>query len=317
MNNKVKNKVFMAFATGKESTEGQSIKRYIGVAPVSVLTVNPTKEELESIYNIELENQPEYISTLEIESNGTKHKVNQARIDFVVQTDEEKSNNINLKTKVTFFLRQEPRYDKNNTKVQVINKYGEFTWITIEDAKKGTLPENQKWFDSTNMRPAYVGEEELTKFIKTYLNIPNKSYRKKNGEIVELENLSEAEARLDKIEDYFKGDFTEIKQIAKLQPNNKIKCLFGVRTTGDNKQYQAVYTHKFLKNHINDYSSLDEDLQIKKSNGMYSTTEFEVCELKEYAVIPTDFTNEVNSTGDCPFDSWGTESTPSSAWFGK
>ena len=37
MNKNKTNKLFMAFATGKESTEGNIVKRYIGVAPVFVL----------------------------------------------------------------------------------------------------------------------------------------------------------------------------------------------------------------------------------------------------------------------------------------
>ena len=52
------NKLFMAFATGKESTEGNVVKRYIGVAPVFVLAVNPSKAELEKLYDTELENAP-------------------------------------------------------------------------------------------------------------------------------------------------------------------------------------------------------------------------------------------------------------------
>ena len=45
---------FMAVAAGRESTEGSAVKRYIGVAPVFVLTVNPSKEELEKIYGVEI-----------------------------------------------------------------------------------------------------------------------------------------------------------------------------------------------------------------------------------------------------------------------
>ena len=45
------NKLFMAFATGKESTESNGVKRYIGVAPVFVLAVNPSKAELEKLYD--------------------------------------------------------------------------------------------------------------------------------------------------------------------------------------------------------------------------------------------------------------------------
>ena len=307
------NKLFMAFATGKESTEGNVVKRYIGVAPVSILAVNPSKAELEKIYDTEIENTPEYMGETEVGQEGTKYKVPQVRLDFIVQTDPEKSNGIDMKTKVSFFLAKEVRYNRDGSKVQVINKYGETTWLPIEDAKAGRVPENLSWFEPADFRPAFIGEEELTGFIKAYLNIPNKSYRKKNGEVVELRDKSEAEARLDHIQDYFSGNFSELRSAIALQPKNKVKCMFGVRTTDDNKQYQTVYTQKFLKNNVTDYSKLDEELQERKAAGAYPTTEFSVCDLKEYTVESTDFgSNGVND--DLPFD---TASESPSPWFGK
>ena len=289
------NKVFMAFATGKESTEGSVVKRYIGVAPVFVLGVNPNKAELEKLYGIELENAPEYLTETEIGQEGNKHKVD-------------------MKTKVSFFLAKEVRYNRDNTKVQVINKYGETTWLPIENAKAGTVPESLSWFEPADFRPALIGEEELTAFIKAYLNIPNKSYRKKNGEVVEIPNKADAEARLDKVQDYFKGDFSELKNVIALQPKNKVKCMFGVKTTDDNKQYQAVYTQKFLKNNVTDYSKLDEELQERKSNGAYPNVEFSICDLKEYVVESTDF-SAGNAGSDMPFEAPNSEAT--SPWFQK
>lgn len=280
------NYLFMAFASGRETTDSQEIKRYIGVAPVFVLAVNPTKDELEKIYNNTSDNAPEYLSKTEV--NG--REVEQVRIDFIVQTNTERSNGIDLKTKLSFFLTNMPKYNRDGSKVQVINKYGETTWLSIEDAKNKVIPSNLSWFEAADIRPAYIGEAELTIFIKKYLNIPNKSYRKSNGELVELENKADAEARLDCISNYFKGDFSELKTIASLLPNNEIKCMFGVRTTDDGKMYQAVYSHEFVKNNVTDYSKLDEDLQNRKQNGAYPTTEFSVCDLKEYTVESTTFT---------------------------
>lgn len=306
------NKLFMAFATGKESTEGSVVKRYIGVGPVFVLGVNPNKVELEKLYGIELENAPEYLTETEIGQEGAKVKVPQVRIDFIVQTDPEKCGGIDMKTKVSFFLAKEVRYNRDGTKVQVINKYGETTWLPIENAKAGTVPESLSWFEPADFRPALIGEEELTGFIKAYLNIPNKSYRKKNGEVVEIPNKADAEARLDKVQDYFKGDFSELRNVIALQPKNKVKCMFGVRTTDEGKQYQAVYTQKFLKNNVTDYSKLDEEMQERKANGAYPSTEFSVCDLKEYVVESTSFDN---AAGDKPFDA-PSEGAPS-PWFGK
>lgn len=311
-NNKT-NKLFMAFATGKESTEGVAVKRYIGVAPVYVLAVNPNKAELEKIYNTELENAPEYVGEAEIGQEGNKKKVSQVRLDFIVQTDPEKCNGIEMKTKVSFFIKKEWRYNRDETKIQVINKYGETTWLPIENAKNGTVPESLSWFEAADFRPAYIGEEELTAFIKAYLNIPNKSYRKKDGTVVELKDKSEAEARLDKIADYFKGDFSELRNVIALQPKNKVKCMFGVRTTDENKQYQAVYTQKFLKNNVTDYSKLDEELQERKANGAYPDTEFSICDLKEYSVEATEFATTTEDDGDLPCA--GSEA--SSPWFNK
>lgn len=298
------NKMFMAFAAGKVSTEN-AIKLYQGVAPVYVLEVNPTKTELEKIYNRELEKTPEYISETEV--NGTKYP--QVRLDFIVQTDPEKCHGIDMKTPISFFITKQVRYNRDGSKLQVVNRYGEFTWLSIEDAKNGTIPESLNWFEAADFRPAYIGEEALTGFIKAYLNIPNKSFRKKDGTVVELKDKSEAEARLDGIENYFKGDFSELKGVLKLQPKNKVKAMFGVRNTDDNKQYQAVYTQKFLKNNITDYSKLDKDLQDRKAAGSYPTTEFSVCDLKEYSVEATSFSD---SSEEMPFDSKEESSSP---WF--
>jgi hypothetical protein len=216
-----------------------------------------------------------------------------------------------MMSKVSFFLKRDARYNRDATKIQVINKYGETTWLPVENAKAGTVPENLSWFEPADFRPAYIGEEELTNFIKAYLNIPNKSYRKKDGTVVDIKDKSEAEARLDNIENYFKGDFSELRNVIALQPKNKVKCMFGVKTTDENKQYQAVYTQKFLKNNVTDYSKLDEELQERKANGAYPDTEFSVCDLKEYGVEATNFSEVTNSDSDMPFVEGGS----SSPWF--
>lgn len=304
------NTLFMAFGAGKESTEGSVVKRYIGVAPVYVLAVNPNKAELEKLYDTEIENAPEYIGESEVGPEGNKRTVPQVRLDFIIKTDSDKCG-IDMMSKVSFFLKRDARYNRDATKIQVINKYGETTWLPVENAKAGTVPENLSWFEPADFRPAYIGEEELTNFIKAYLNIPNKSYRKKDGTVVDIKDKSEAEARLDNIENYFKGDFSELRNVIALQPKNKVKCMFGVKTTDENKQYQAVYTQKFLKNNVTDYSKLDEELQERKANGAYPDTEFSVCDLKEYGVEATNFSEVTNSDSDMPFG----EGDSSSPWF--
>ena len=92
-------KIFMAFGAGRESTEVVGAKRYIGVAPVYVLAVNPSKKELEDIYGRELEKDVVYTSEVTLNDKQIK----QVRIDFLVKTDVEVTN-VDLTTKISFFI---------------------------------------------------------------------------------------------------------------------------------------------------------------------------------------------------------------------
>lgn len=277
----------MAFGKGQESKEGSNFPKYVGVGSFKVIEVNPTKEKLEAIYNTTFDKDVEYISK-------SPEGIDQVRIDFIVQSDIEKNNNIDLKTKITFFLKKAPKYNKDKTKVQVINLYGETTWIDIELVKKGEIPENQSWFEKP-YRPCLEGEDELTQFLKVFLNIPVKSWRDKNGVVKTIENKSDAEARLENIEKYFKGEFKELKDIIKFQPDNKFKMALGVKTTDDNKEYQTVYTKMFVKNNVNDFSRLEKAISDSQANGAFSNVKFSVTPLQEYVVTPTNFTQEVSS----------------------
>ena len=294
----------MAFGQGQVSSEGGSIKRYIGVASVSVLGVNPLKEELEKMYGRTLESAPEYLG--EVEMGDTK--VPQVRLDFIVKTDPEKyldGNNqpLNFVSKVSLFIRKAYRYNRDNTKVQVIDKYGRTAWVTIEQAKAHEVPvyANGPANIDKGYKPAYYGEEELIKFLIAYLNIPS-CQRYIDGKWVmnDADKLADSEAQLEHIEDYFRGDFSELRTIIGYQPNNKVKVLFGVRNTDDNKQYQTVYTRMFLKNGVSDYSKLDKDVKQTQETGALSTSEFDCTELHEYVVESTTF-GPTDGTAGMPF----------------
>ena len=279
------NKLFMAVAKGR-STDTAEYKRYIGVAPVFINAVNPTKKELEGFYNTTIDNEPKYLGEVEVNDK----KIPNVRIDFIVTTDETVVGTA-LRTKISFFIRNEYRYNRDRTKVQVIDKYGRTAWVTIEQAKNHEIPVYANGLANIDKdyRPLYYGEEQLTEFIRAYLGIlPVMKYV--DNTWVMREHPEEYEIRLDKIANYFKNDFSELKEIITYQPNNKVKVLFGVRTTDDNKMYQTVFTDMFLKNSNSDYTKLAKTVQERKDAGAYSTTDFEVCDLKEYVVKPTEIT---------------------------
>ena len=309
-----KNFSFMAFGKAQVSKEATEIKRYTGVGSVFVVGVNPNKAELEKLYDRELDKDPEYLT----EKDG----VTSARIDFIIKTDPTAkcNNGIELLTKFSMFIRNEYRFNKDKTKVQVIDKYGRTAWVTKEQAKAHEIPvyKNGPANIDKDYRPAYVGEEDITNFLKLFLGISNVEKWVKNEatgrrEVVGLvDNPEDCECRLENIEDYFKGKFNEIKGAINLMPNNKIKVLFGVRTTDEGKQYQDVYTRKFLSNTVSVYDKLAEDVQNNKDNGAYPNTEFVVADLQEYTVQATNFNNTNNNNGDMPFDE---ETSASTDWF--
>ena len=298
---------FMAVAAGRESTEGSTVKRYIGVAPVSILAVNPTMEELSKIYGTDIDKAPVYIGEKEI--GADKHKVLNLRLDFITKSDAQKCG-IEFISKVSIFLMNDIRYNNDKTKCQVIDKYGRTSWVTSEQLKNHAIPVDKNGHLlqlDADYRPAFIGEEHLTELIKAYLNIPN-PMAYVNGSWVPNTKVqpSDCECRLEHIEDYFNGDFSELQGIPALQPNNKFKVLFGVKNSNDNKQYQAAYTDMFLRNSTTDYSRLDKNVQDRKASGGYADTEFIVEDVKEYVVKPTTFGNP---TSDLPFDA-ATAQTP-------
>ena len=99
------NKLFMAFAKGTESSEEVVVKRYLGIAPVTIEAVNPSKTELEKLYNTTIDSEPEYLSK-------TKEGQSQIRLDFIVKTVKEKCN-VEMLSKISFFLVDELRGNKD------------------------------------------------------------------------------------------------------------------------------------------------------------------------------------------------------------
>ena len=229
----------MAIAQGNETKETQGgVKLMTGLVPMMVVAVNPNKKELEQIYGRDLEKEPEYIS---VDENGVK----KLRIDFIMKTviSDKLGCNEEIVTKVPFFLEDKIAYTSDGSKVYMLNLYGENACIPVEDAKKNTLPDNMQWYNTTKMRPAYRGEIELVGFLKQYLGIPNRAFKDKV-----IPDISKAEIQLEKIKNYFNGDIKEFVSVVNLRkPTNIVLLVGGVRTTDDNKQYQAWYLKKPLK----------------------------------------------------------------------
>lgn len=294
---------FLVVGKTQESTEAQEFKRYIGHASSFVVAVNPTKSELEAIYGREEANAPEYVKDTD--------KGKEAYVTFVVKTDPEVNNGIKLLNRVRFTLRNEPAYNKDKSKVQVIDEYGNVTWANTEDAKAGKklLSQDGKELKiAPKYRMCYYGEADLIGFLKPYLCVGD-AFNYINGSWVLKGLPSQFLFGLEHIKDYFSGDFSEIKEAVALQPNNKVKLLYGIRTNDEGRKHQVVATRNgmVLPNNAGSKAieKLEKDLIRAKENGSYATTEFKVQELAEYTVEPTNFeapAEETESSDAMPWD---------------
>lgn len=293
-------KSFLAIGKTQESKEtSEGFKRYVGVGSTFVKGVQPTKKEIDEFFGFESQAEPEYVKDGE---NGKE-----VHITFLLQTDPDTCNGIDLKSRAMFTLRATPAYNRDQTKVQVIDQYGNYTWVDTEDAKAGkaiTYNGNPAKID-TKYRMACVGECDLVAFLKKYLCVPD-AFNYVNGTWVKKEDADDYKFALENIKDYFKGDFKELKEALALQPNNKVKLLYGVRTNDEGKQYQVVCTRGELvlpnNANVNALNRMEKDLVNAKQAGAYASTDYQVCELKEWTVEPTNLDKPANDAGDMPFD---------------
>lgn len=294
---------FLAIGKTAESTEGgQGFKRYVGLASSYVLAVNPTKEELDKLRGFESQSEPEYVKDTD---NGKE-----AHINFLVKTDPEQNNGIEITSQLMFTLRLVPAYNRDESKVQVIDQYGNATWANTEDAKAGKKllsSEGKELKIDDKYRMACVGEADLVGFLKKYLGVKS-VFNYVNGSWVKKEHPEDYVLGLEHLKDYFKGDFKELKEALALQPNNKVKLLYGVRTSDDGKQYQTVASRDdlILPNNAGSdaIAKMESSLAEMKSRGSYANTEFKVQVLQEYTVEATNLEKapEADSSNEMPWD---------------
>jgi hypothetical protein len=279
---------------GKQSEE-TSFKLYKGVAALNIIAVNPTKSEMEKITGRTMDNEPEYVGK---DDNGNDF----VRLTFWAKTaaDAKVNNGIDMTTSFSFILTKKQRVGANSGKIQIIDKYGRTAWATKEDIASKSIPQYSSGPANIDKdyRPACDGEEFLVDFLINWLNIPGPAAYK-DGKWVMKEDPSDSEVSLN-LGDLFKGNVKEIAELIKLAANYAVKAAVGIRTTDEGKQYQQVFTRKFVKNGVTDYSKLDAVIAEFKSNGGAPNTDYDCTPLHENVVEETKF--KENTSSEMPFD---------------
>ena len=274
----------MAIKANASSTGGGEFKRFIGVGSFKVLGVNPTKEELSKFFGRDVQNDPQYL-TDKTDDEGKAYK--SLRVSFMIEADSKfedgKENKTNAalaepyKTTINFFLENRYVYNKDKTKVQVMDKYARTAWVTVEQCKNHQIPvySNGPARIDKDYKPLLRGEEALTQFILNYLNVtPIESYNSNTGQWVTNAHPEDCEGNLEEIQNYFKGNITELKDICKMMPTNRVKILMGIRTDNEGKQYENAYTETTMRNGSRSYTFLKDKIDGRKAQGALQNVVF-------------------------------------------
>ncbi len=210
----------------RRETSGDFAKR-VGLFTGKVIAINPTEKEYKDILGMELKEGSKAAEYLSERDGNTV-----LRIDFWLENTKDNPDGAKDKPyKVSFFLEDRVRMNKDNTKTQYINSVGSCSWAEDEDK----LP---SWFSVRDYRKAYSGEEDLYEFLRSWLN--KLDYRNKKTELtLDWKKL-------------MKGDVTVLKDQINDEWAGEIGCLATVivkEVEGEPKEYQGVFNRAFVNVH--------------------------------------------------------------------
>ena len=282
--------------TSKMPSEGASfdIKKYIGVASVSVVAVNPTNAVLRK-YGWEIPDtadEQKYVFTKQLE-DGTYET--SARVRFLL-----KINDIDDKPIFPYdiWIRQNFIVGKNTGKCRVIDAFGRCAWATRDEIKARVVPQYTSGPAniSQDYKGCHPGQEKLISFLFKYLNItPLQMFSKDKNAWVPSKNPGRL--TIDDWGKLMEGNATEIAEYLALQPDNRVKVILGVKETDDNKTYQVVLDDcdgttksSFIGNGMspdkqtNEYTLARKRIDEFIKNNPQNTTTFSAYPVKEYII---------------------------------
>ena len=255
-------------------TSGTSNKKlFTGIAPIKIVAVNPTREQIAALYEVDVEKvkEPNYFTE------------DSTRIDFFYKNHE--SLVTPLLGKFALFLSAQTRVSQSG-KTQYIDNHSKVTWA---DSLGDLSERNSKLADYNklkldNVREALRGEEDLYTLLRSYGNI----------------DTNNSALMLDDIKNIIKGNVKELRDFFDYfnKKDGGVRVLMGVK----DGQYQDVWNSLFLTltAKISDYTKG----RITDSNYGYKHHYANNLQFKEYVADA-----EPNSveTGD---NAWTIESDP-------
>lgn len=203
----------------KEQVQQPEFTKKVGLFEANVIAINPSAEEYKDLLNIELKEDSKVVEYLGKSQDGNTT----LRVDVWLEDVKSKE-----KFKVSFFLEDKERENRDGTKKQYINSVGSCTWA--DD------PNNlADWFTSRDYRVAFTGEEDLYNFLRTWLG--NLDYRDAETTLqIDWKRL-------------MKGNVKDIREQVGGELATTFVAMATVKTVvkdDEAREYQSVYNKAFL-----------------------------------------------------------------------
>jgi hypothetical protein len=235
----------------RENTGGSGVEfvKKVGIFEAKVIAINPTPEDYKDLLGIDLPEESKATEYLSVGTDGTS----KIRVD--VWLEDVKTSD---KFKVTFFMEDSKKENKDRTKKQYINNIGISSWASSED----NLP---SWFVKRDYRVAYSGEAEFVEFLRMWLG--GLDFMHEDTELM-LEWKKVISGNLKEWKDEIDGDWCQTVGV--------LATVKSVEKDGEVKSYQSIYNRGFfpgysIKNmRMIDYNNPDiiRQLGFKKSKDL-------------------------------------------------
>jgi hypothetical protein len=214
-----------------------SISRYMGIANLGIIAVNPTAEEIQKLLVLEeLPKEPVYKDIKTKDRNDNEQLSNKVRLllrgtnPILQETPDGKTAFVNEVVTATFDIFVSDREVVASTGApRTLNALGVDTWQTVEKIEAN---EKMAWF--SKHKPLYAareGELELLKVFREFLNIGTRD-----------------ECKFEDFKKIANGDVSELRRYITKWPQNAATFLLGVKESEDGeKEYQTVYGKCFSR----------------------------------------------------------------------
>lgn len=203
----------------RESVQQTEYSKKVGLFEAKVIAINPNAEEYKEVLGIELKEDSKALEYLGESQEGNTT----LRVDIWLEEIKNKD-----KFKVTFFLEDKERENKDGSKKQYINNVGTCTWADDPN----NIP---AWFTTREYRVAFTGEEDLYNFLRTWLG--GLDYR-------DAETVLQIDWKK-----LMKGNVKDLKEQVDGEYCTNIVAMATVKTVikdDETKEYQGVYNKAFL-----------------------------------------------------------------------